>query len=401
MNDIIYMLGAGANRETKDWGGLSPPLINEFFQVASKKDKSSGGPYMRTLQIVYDYIYKYWGKSKSELTSIPFDLEECFTTLELQLREAIAKNEVEESKRLRNIQFRLKSLVAELLSEFEVFAQTSDIMRLFGKVLYEEKPIIVTFNYDCFIEAIIEIASGVNPSIPQEMFNLPRLAEETKVSDDELAYGHFNWNRPLGYGIAVDVVQLHRAGIHTYVEGNRFYSHPKNQLYSLSILKLHGSLNWFRYLPIRKYPLISEELEVLPKDKESNIILMDAKYKWWFGEPPDLNGWYVDPILITPTLHKEEFLYDPVYGRVFAPVWEKAKEALCNCRKLVVIGYSFPPTDFLTKKLFLEAFSEHAIEELVVVNPDTSTVQKVKDLCHFEKSVMVCTGLKEFLHEVD
>jgi hypothetical protein len=401
MNDTVYVLGSGANREVEDRDNLSPPLINEFFQVASKKDKFSGGFYMSKLQIVYDYIYKYWGKSKSELTSIPFDLEECFTMLELQLREAIAKNEVEESKRLRNIQFRLKSLVAELLSEFEVFAYTSDIMRLFGEVLYEEKPIIVTFNYDCFIEAIIEIASKGNPSIPQEMFNLPRLAEETKVSDDELAYSHFNWNRPLGYGIAFDVVQLHRAGIHTYVDGNRFYSHPKNQLYSLSILKLHGSLNWFRYLPIRKYPLLSEELEVLPKDKENNIILMDSKYRWWFGEPPDLNGWYVDPILITPTLHKEEFLYDPVYGRVFAHVWQKAKEALCNCRKLIVIGYSFPPTDFLTKKLFLEAFSEHAIEELVVVNPDTSIVQKVKALCNFEKPVMICRGLKEFLHEVD
>jgi len=401
MSDTIYILGAGANREIEDWDNLSPPLIDEFFQVALKKDKFSGGPYTSKLQIVFDYIYKYWRKSKSELTSVPFDLEECFTTLELQLREAIAKNEVEESKRLRNIQFRLKSLVAELLSEFEVFAQTSDVMRLFGKVLYEEKPIIVTFNYDCFIEAIIEIASGVNPSIPQEMFNLPRLAEETKVSDGELAYSHFNWNRPLGYGIAVDVVQLHRAGIHTYVEGNRFYSHPKNQLYSFSILKLHGSLNWFRYLPIRKCPLLSEELEVLPKDKKNDIILMDSKYKWWFEEPPELNGWYVDPILITPTLHKEEFLYDPVYGGVFALVWQKAKEALCNCRKLVVIGYSFPPADFLTKKLFLEAFSEHAIEELVVVNPDTSIVQKVKALCHFEKPVMICRGLKEFLHEVD
>lgn len=399
MSNTIYMLGAGVNQEIKDFDGLSPPLIDNFFQLALRKKKYCNEHYTSRVQIVYDYIEKYWKRDRSALASATFDLEECFTMLELQLREAINTNDMKKIRRLYTTQFRLKSFIAEVLSEFETFASVSDVMRLFGDVLYKEKPFILTFNYDCFIEAAIESASKVNPSVPQEMLNRSPL-EETEVSDDELAYSHFNWNRPLGYGVKFDVVQLMRAGISTYVEGKNFYSHAKNNLYSWPILKLHGSLNWFRYLPIRKYPVFPNEPEVsLPEEKEKEVILIKAR--WWSSEPPDLKGWYIDPLIITPTLHKEEILHDPVYNRIFDPIWKKAKSVLSKCAKLVVIGYSFPSTDFLTRKLLLETFSEHAIERLAVVNPDPSVVQKVKDLCHFERPATVCKNLQEFLHWVE
>jgi hypothetical protein len=48
--------------------------------------------------------------------------------------------------------------------------------------------------------------------------------------------------------------------------------------------------------------------------------------------------------------------------------------------------------------MFLEAFSENNLEELIVVNPDTSVVQKVKDLCHFNKPVIVCKDLGEYVN---
>lgn len=398
MSRTTYVLGAGVNREIRDRDGFSPPLINEFFQVALGKPNLSDALHTSRLQIVYDYIYKYWRKTRSDLTSTPFDLEECFSLLELQRSEAIARKEDEESIRLHTIQFRLKGLAAELLSEFEMYAYQSDAMVRFGRVLHEAKPTILTFNYDSIVEAIIESASGLNPS-PHPERSRHLSVEATKLSNDELAYSHFNWKRPLAYGIQFDLVQLPQAGASRYAEGVEFYSHPQNQLYSWPILKLHGSLNWFRYLPIRFFPALSDGLEELPRDKENSVIFSDhAQYRWWFGQPY-LHEWYIDPILITPTLHKNEFLYHPLYRRVFVPVWEQAKATLRNCKRLVVIGYSFPPTDFLTKKLFLEAFSERTTEELVVVNPDTSVVQIVKDLCNFKKSALVCKNLKEFLDQ--
>jgi len=203
----------------------------------------------------------------------------------------------------------------------------------------------------------------------------------TGVTNDELiSYSHHNWNRPLGYGVKFDEVQLQQAGPSKYVRGSRFYT--QNKLYDWAILKLHGSLNWFHYLPIRKYPAFDPKDKELSEDKLQEVILVDGH--WWFNDPPDLRGWLIDPLIITPVLYKEQFYQHPV----FSDIWKRAHDELSTCRRLVVIGYSFAPTDFNIKKLFLEAFCENTLEELVVVNPDTSVVRTVKELSHFQKPVL-------------
>jgi hypothetical protein len=396
MSHIVYLLGAGANQSIKDWDGLSPPMIRNFFQTALKKEEYRNEHYVERVRIVYDYIEKYWKKKISDLASSPFDLEECFTLLELQIDRARQKN-IEEYRKLWRVQFLLKSFLAGVLSEFEDFASTSYPMAVFGEVLFEQHPTILSFNYDCFTEAAIESASRVNPSIPTEVLRPPPDEwpfKKIEVKDEELAYSHFNWNRPLGYGVTFDEVQLRRAGLPAYVEGDRFYSHPENKLYSWPILKLHGSLNWFRYLPIRKYPTLTNE-QISPKlgEKASEIILVDASHKWWFAEPPDLDGWIIDPIIVTPTLYKEKYLHWPILENV----WKMAREALSRCDKLVIIGYSFSHTDFTTKQLFLEALCEHDIEDLVIVNPNVSIAEVAKDLCHYEKPIATYENLEEYL----
>jgi hypothetical protein len=78
-------------------------------------------------------------------------------------------------------------------------------------------------------------------------------------------------------------------------------------------------------------------------------------------------------------------------------LWKQAKDILAKCNRLIVIGYSFPPTDFAVKKLFWEAFENNKLEDLIVVNPDTSVVKTIKELTHFSKPVSVCSNLREFL----
>lgn len=394
LNDTVYLFGAGVNQSIKDWNGLSPPMIRDFFKTALQIEKYRSKHYVGRVQILYEYIRKYWHKDLTELSTSPFDLEECFTMLEAQADEALQKHNSTEYNRLQQIQFVLKSFLAEVLSEFEVFASSSDIMRRLGAVLHWEKPTILTFNYDCFIEAAIEAASGLNPSIPQEMLKPPPEGwpvERIKVSDEELAYSHFNWNRPLGYGIAFHEVQLQRAGLRTYVEGNRFYSHPKNNLYSWAILKLHGSLNWFRYLPIQKFPRFPDTEPPHLGERENKIILVNGN--WWFAEPPDLDGWIIDPIIVTPVLYKEKFYRQPM----FQYLWERARNALSECKRLVIVGYSFSPTDFSTRQLFRESFCEHDLQDLVVVNPNSVAVETARELSHCKEKTVTYNDLDEFL----
>lgn len=387
MSELVYLIGAGFNQPVTDWDGLKPPLSSDFFQMALRHHKFADAHYSDRIAPLYKYISHYWKKSKEDLENQPFDLEECFTMLQLQQNEAERIGDYSKLSELVQIEFQLQSFLAEYLSEFDVHALRSDLMREFGAVIYREKPAILTLNYDCILEEVTESASGVRTDVP-ESFRKPD--RETEVINDELlSYSHHNWNLPLVYGIKFDEVQLQQAGVSKYVEGSRFYTQSK--LYDWTILKLHGSLNWFHYLPIRKYPAFDPKDKELSEDKLKEVILV--KGHWWFNEPPDLHGWLINPLIITPVLYKEHFYQHPV----FRNIWKRALSELSKCKRLVVIGYSFAPTDFNSRKLFLDAFCEHTLEELVVVNPDTSVVRTVKELSHFQKSVLVCQDLEEYL----
>ena len=389
MTETVYLLGAGLNQNVVDWHGLKPPLANNLFQMALRHDKYADEHYSNRIAPVYEYISRYWKKSKDDLRNEPFNLEECFTMLQLQQNEAERVEDYEKLGEIARTVFHLILFLAEFLSEFNVHALKSDLIREFGTVIYRERPVILTLNYDCILEEIIETASGVRTNIP-ESFKKPDW-ETGDISDELLSYSHCNWNRPLAYGIKFDEVQLQQAGVSKYVEGNRFYTHAENKLYDWAILKLHGSLNWFHYLPVRKYPLFGSEDEKLSDDTLRETLLVNGR--WRFNEPPDHNGWLINPLIITPVLYKEQFYDHPV----FSDIWKQAYNELSKCKRLVVIGYSFAPTDFNIKKLLLEAFCDNALEELVVVNPDTSVVRTIKELSHFHKPVQVCQDLEEYL----
>lgn len=76
MNDIVYLLGAGANQLITDWDGLKPPLSCNFFQMALQSEKFSDEYYVDRLTTVYDYISRHWKKSISDLRNTPFNLED-------------------------------------------------------------------------------------------------------------------------------------------------------------------------------------------------------------------------------------------------------------------------------------------------------------------------------------
>jgi hypothetical protein len=388
--EIAYILGAGVNQTVKDWDGHRPPLLNNFFNIALHKRKFGEDHYTKQVQDVYDYIEKHFKKTREDLASTPFDLELCFTLLERQINQAIKEDEKKKARELVNIRFQLVSFLAEVLSDFEHFVFGSHTMRNLGRVFLHENPTIITFNYDCLIESVLEMASGVNTFIPKSFFEDTPF-EERELHDDMLIYSHSNWNRPLGYGFEFDEIQLQQAGVRKFVKGSRFYSLPQNRLYEKSLLKMHGSLNWFRYLPVRTFPVFTGELEPEINKKESEILLKSGT--WWFNRPPDHDGWLLEPIIITPVLYKDEY-YDE---KPFKEIWEKAKEVLSKCKKLVIIGYSFSPTDFPTKQLLIESFMGNDLEELIVINPDYNVLKIAKDLCHFNRGVVWYSNLDDYL----
>lgn len=120
---------------------------------------------------------------------------------------------------------------------------------------------------------------------------------------------------------------------------------------------------------------------------EGIILARGASY--WMGESPTQNGWHMEPVVIPPQLYKQ-FTNEP-----FPEVWKQALETLSTCHTLVVVGYSFPPTDFRTRRLFLEAFADHRIDNLIVVNPDVAVSGLVRRLTRYKGPVVACDSLQD------
>jgi hypothetical protein len=383
MAEIVYILGAGINYGIRDWHGNRPPLATDFFQQALKHPKTGSDRYRERLKALFDYIQRFWKLSVEQLESTPFDLEACYTLIQLQAVEARLQKDRDKLILLSELEYRLTTLLAEYLSELASFTHSSASFRVLGNIIYAEKPAVLTFNYDTLLESTIESASPLHGKLPAFMIN-PTSGE---LLDEELPYSYHKWNRPLAYGVKFDDVQLHRPSVHVFASGERFYSHPDNKFYDAPLLKLHGSINWFAYTGIKRYSFSENEKQ---ENRAGKTVLFSGS--WWFNEPPDLFGEIIQPIIITPVLNK-----DLHQKPIIREIWVRAYQELLTCKRLIVGGYSFPPTDFNTRRLFLEAFSEHSPEEIIVINPDTRVVQLIKDLCHFKKPVLACRDLDEFV----
>jgi hypothetical protein len=97
------------------------------------------------------------------------------------------------------------------------------------------------------------------------------------------------------------------------------------------------------------------------------------------------------PLILTPTLHKA------VGVPPFAALWESARDVLRQTKVLVIVGYSFPATDFHVRRLLREAFADRAPERLCIVNPDTSVVSISRDLSHFTGTALVSRDVEAYL----
>jgi hypothetical protein len=351
-------------------------LATNFFALVRA---SAGDPFQPSTDAVYDFVRRYWKKSAEELAASSFDLEELFTLLQAQMSSAMARSDAASYRDLRNVYDDLTEWLVSYLAQFEGAPVNQSSMRYFGEILWRERPTVITFNYDCIIEYAIATASGINPG--------PYPTHGDITSDLAITHSHHNWNRALCYGITFDEVEPFRAGIAEPIRGGAFYSHPSNALYESPILKLHGSVNWLRYVPARVLPSFRIE-----EDPPTGSILQIRPRVMPFGN--QRNGWLTERELVTPVLYKESWLQN----QRFDELWKHALAALSGCQRLVVIGYSFPPTDFATKRLFLEAFADRfALDELVVVNPNTRLIDVVKELTHHAGAVLHWSTLDEYI----
>ena len=380
MSETVYFLGAGANRGLTNPQGQKPPLDRDFFQSLAAQGKARPNeiipkgdtvPHHKfysfgnvpppkqanqppNIYWVYDFIQRFWRTSPKDLTSKPFSLEELFTFLQLKHQEARKSKSVKKADKYLFIELVLEDRLYHYLRQFSDEAKSDPEMAQLGEVVYKQKSTIITTNYDRFVEDIIDKASHSKSEASSKQSALAWIVEDSYA---------FRFTDPKGWEKKVP-------------------SKPTRPL----ILKLHGSINWgaIEYVKAR-----------VPTHEKSLVFYLEGWFDGYsaFGKPGE---YLYKPLIIPMVLYKGKYLGH----RAIQAVWKKALKELSECQNLVVIGYSFPPTDFHVKKLFLEALSQRELNELTIVNPDTSVVQRIKDFTHFQKPAIVCSDIGEFLKQL-
>jgi hypothetical protein len=380
---VVFLLGAGFNCSILDPSHDSAaPLASNFFQVFLADRRTSLDLFRQHVfvDILLEEIERYWHLDLDGLRTEPFDIEECLTLFESQADDA---GHPAAKVRLLRAAFALQQMLLGYLAELRYGGHTPTAQQ-FGSEVLAAGADVLTFNYDSLAEEAIRVASGIGPKpMPPSLRTNP--IEERRLADDDLDASHFKWKPGLALGFQFDEIALPIAGVSQFVEGARYYAHAENQLYSATrVLKLHGSTDWLRYTDQRRYPPFEGERERQP----GRGIVLEPIPSYRFGETPSRDVWQMEPIVIPPLLYKR-FDQHPL-----PTIWETALETLSECHTLVVIGYSFPPTDFRTRRLFLEAFSKPHLRNLVVINPDPAIAGIVRQLTHFKGAVVTCDDLR-------
>ena len=216
------------------------------------------------------------------------------------------------------------------------------------KHLVATESVVITFNYDMLLE---------------------RLLAEEHTKD---------WDMVDGYGIDIPI-NYKAFQNHTVSKSSTDVSQAWRS--KLLLLKLHGSINW--------------GVPTIALDKGNRIYRRRSG-----GGDCMLHRPVPHPGRLPLTLHFEPVIVPPIVDKsvwlknqTFRYLWNMANQAIQEAKEITFIGYSLPPTDFMTEFMFRQARMRHSEKWVTVISPDAAKLQP-----RYEEifGPSVCTIAKRF-----
>lgn len=392
----VLLLGAGASKAyTQSKHKIKMPISKDFFQtygkleIAEKPDVLIGD--------IVRYLKKYHKINEFEFLNYAGDIEDIHSEI---------SDKVIGYAKEKGLYFSGKNCGDKILT-YKAYMQ---LLFLFNSVINEIQ------NGEISI-AHINIAKNLEPSDVILTFNWDTLMDRALESITK-------WNVYSGYCIHPKAI---------YDDGWITNDDSLN-IEAPYLIKLHGSTNWLTsYMSIENgnWKLIQDSSPDVLYVYRTTLKAYDTyQGRYWPGYEPFSYGYYPPnipdkgeeapkgycfikavtnfdnrvknnisgtaglvsmPAIIPPIKQKSYNLF----GNVFTSLWNKAEESLAKADKIIIIGYSFPKTDFRTDELFKKAFCKRTTKpKIVIINPDPDElVQKFiyeygidNDLIRIEKT---------------
>lgn len=339
---ITLVLGAGASlanaRHFRRERGVDthPPLDTTFFQKLRSREVPLP-PSLRT------YMRRLLGADPTPTVLADMRMEEFFKDLFYDFQAS------PNSAPTRHAYIELVSIYTRVLRETtnwlcEDTRTGAPIGRLIAAAAEVASEVtLITFNHDLVIE--------------NEIFKRQRL--------------RLRWCIDEGYGAINDSMTLLRSGI----PGADFPRHTAecDHSHPITVLKLHGSLNWVFRLQGR-YPTAKQ---LIGRATMKDVLLTRRREiigRLRYTKPtagPGRSSWYTWPLIVPPIYAKQALI------ETVLPAWGEARKALQQSDRVVFFGYSLPTIDIEAEKLFQRAVtSNREIPQVEVINPDTASAAR-------------------------
>lgn len=387
--NTIYILGAGASHSyTDSYSGVRLPLASGFFSTYTQL------PISEDLEVrvgdVINYVRDVHGIPWEEFDSFNMNAEAFMTELDEKVRILANKIKISKLKNQERSNFyswvkaydQMIFLFAHVLNE----TQNGPVSKEYAKLVStcDEHDTLITFNWDTLL--------------------------------DRALYESGDWMPDTGYLV----------GFRNVLDNK--WRQPVSQNSKISLLKLHGSTNWLVNYVTRHFSTGQRVMATGQPSPGKVFVDIDMSYlyggdktdnkpevhirKWGcipidqaekqlttpcctfrgsqpfrtyknryrFGYedfcyffPPNDPEFDIPmmPLIVPPTNFK---LYDE-FKHVLDPLWKEAERRITTSNRIVIIGYSFPPTDqrvvALLRKLKPRGNDMPLIQ---VVNPSADTI---------------------------
>jgi hypothetical protein len=363
----LLIIGAGCSRNysqgTSNIAGLKSPLDNDFFKMAKKVILNSGleSNLAMLIEGLVHNLHRLYGYQM-------FEMKDWINT-----SDASRFLEVLDDDRLS-----LEKVMTQLIFENEIFQRLPPFD---GYYQVEDRTINVDNSPKALIELVaLTISKALEGPVCSEHV---KLANSLSQGDIVLS---FNYDLLMDNALR-ETGKLTDCGylvpFQRVLDGQE-QRKTEDSSSGITMVKLHGSLNWLHCSFcdsnfLNRSEKISPKYSTLPNNcpycGQSNV--------------------YFQRVIVPPLLAKNYSLQPLKY------LWSRANRYVARAREIVIIGYSFPPTDFATEALLRDSFpweiQRHT--RFVIVNTDEEVFNRFRKT--FNSSVVEWkSSLKEYLDTI-
>ncbi|MFZ5598616.1 MAG: hypothetical protein ACOY35_03495 [Bacillota bacterium] len=323
----VYVLGAGAGAAyTGSYLGETSPVARNFFQKAMRvinvhkiKNRHFGDEDLK-FNHIFDFIETLWGIPRHLVHQSDLDMEEVLTLLNIEMEEDLPGRD-------------------RLLQAYEEYLLLMALT--FDKILYGEP---------CPHHR--RIAESLEPGDTVISFNYELLMD---YALHQLRRQVVRWHIKDGYGIGC--THLNRVNAEANLPEEQEAATSPAGGSNVKLFKLHGSLNWL-YCPQCGQLYAYEH-----SDARGHSVIINGMANMIRCTTVHCCQ-RLSRVIIPPTLMKN---YQSI---PFIPqLWQQARQALQLASEIIVIGYSFPTTDFRSNWMFRKAMVDNkSLKKVTIVD---------------------------------